>query len=150
MLFYSKNTLYKIPIRQCHLVLIPFPPGPTWLNSLWVSLLSFLVLQPLQPLCCSLNMDGTFLHQGSSLCSQRELRGMLSSQMFARLSPSPPKHLSVFKWHLLREAFPDLFLHSHYSPGSGYPLVLYLLCILPGSYVTFYHAFIHSFSVSSI
>lgn len=56
------------------------------------------------------------------LCSQKELRGILPTQLVACLSP-PPKSLSIFKWHLLREAFPDLFLlHiSPLAPSSALP-----------------------------
>ena len=128
----SSRWSLDLPTHRCSDIMTTFPVGYPPL------------LQPRLPPCCPWHIPSSGLF---SLFS--ELRGILPSQVVACLS-SPPKSLSVFKWHLPREAFPELFVLSHFPHGPWHPLVLYLIYALPGPSLTLNHAFIHSISVSSI
>lgn len=140
MLISSRSTLQS-DTRPCHWVLVMFPPGPTWVNSLCLSS-PVPVFQTFQPPWCSLNMHGTFLHLGPSCCSHRGLRGMLSFRITACLSVFPPRCLCSNDISSERPSLPCFF--SHVIPLA--PVILWLITVfyisswfLPSTVSCVYH-----------
>lgn len=131
----------KLTIRPCHLVLIMLA-----LNYLF-SLLS-LCSNHSGFLGVLLNRDGAFLHLSPSLCSQRVLRGMLSSQILACLSFSLPRCLYSNDTSSGRPSLLYFFTHT-INPLTLVILWFITLFYIHGSHLTLYHAFIYSFCVSS-